>query len=206
VAKVFAVLPAAGKSTRMGRPKLALPVGRWTVLERVVRTLRDGGVDRVIVVLGPHGTEFRLPAEAAGADVLLLDRETPDMRSTVLHGLDWLERTQQPQEEDAWLLVPADHPTMGVTVVRALLQAFAREPHASILIPTFEGRRGHPTLVGWRHVPAIRAVRQGGLNVYFRQQQAATRELPVDDPTILLDLDTPEDYARLLQSNPPPEG
>jgi molybdenum cofactor cytidylyltransferase len=199
MARVFAVIPAAGKSTRMGQPKLALPIGPQTVLERVVRTLQDGGVQQVLVVLGPHVSPLRPLAEAAGAEVLLLEHETPDMRSTVQHALDWLETRHHPGHEDAWLLVPADHPTMSAVVVQTLLETFAKAPTASILVPTFQGRRGHPTLVAWRHGPGIRSLPEGlGLNAYLRQQMEATRELPVEEATILWDLDTPEDYSRLL--------
>ncbi len=51
---IFAVVPAAGRSSRMGRPKLSLPLGGRTVLEHVVIALRQGGVDEVLVVVGPH--------------------------------------------------------------------------------------------------------------------------------------------------------
>src|SRR5262245_57532569 len=115
----------------MGRPKLALPVGGLTVLAKVVQTLRDGGVERVLVVLGPHVADLRPTAEIAGADVLVLDCETPDMRSTLFHALDWLEQTHAPGPDDAWLLVPADHPAMSAVVVGALLQAFVERPGPS---------------------------------------------------------------------------
>lgn len=195
---IFAVVPAAGKSSRMGRPKLALPIGGRTVLERVIQNLKAGGIDRVLVVLGPHVAGLQLLAEAAEADVLLLAAETPDMRATVEHGLGWLEQTYHPRPDDAWMLVPADHPTLGVGVVRSLILARDHTPGVSIVIPTHQGRRGHPTLIGWSHVPAIQQLPPGrGLNEYLRQQKAVTLELPVDDPDILVDLDTPEDYARL---------
>src|SRR5207237_3552168 len=54
----LALIPAAGKSTRMGRPKLALPLGGRTVLEHVVAALRDAGVEHVLVVVGPHVPEL----------------------------------------------------------------------------------------------------------------------------------------------------
>ena len=105
---IFAVIPAAGKSSRMGRPKLALPVGGKRVLELVVEALRQGGVDQVLVVLAPHAAELRPMAESAGANVLMLDEETPDMRATVVAGLGWLDRTFHPGPGDFWFLVPAE--------------------------------------------------------------------------------------------------
>src|SRR5205823_5578166 len=118
----FAVIPAAGKSARMGRPKLALPLGGRTVLERVVASLREAGVEHVLVVIGPHVPQLAALAERAGAHVLQLAEETPDMRATVEAGLRWLEERFHPAPDDRWLLVPADHPTLNPLLVRLLLR------------------------------------------------------------------------------------
>jgi molybdenum cofactor cytidylyltransferase len=194
--RTFAVIPAAGKSTRMGKPKLALPLGGRSVLERVVEAVRGGGVGETVVVLGPHVRELTPLAEAGGAHALLLSEETPDMRATVEHGLRWLEEHFQPTPEDRWLLLPADHPTLDADLVRLLLAAPAA--CRSLVIPTFAGRRGHPAVIGWGHVARIRALPQGeGLNVYFRRHGADTLEVPVECADVLCDLDTPEDYERL---------
>jgi molybdenum cofactor cytidylyltransferase len=199
---IAAVVPAAGRSVRMGRPKLSLPFRGQTILEHVVATSHDGGVDRVLVVVGPHVPELAPLAEKAGADVCRLADETADMRATVEHGLRWLEEHFHPRPDDAWLLAPADHPALDVDVVRQLCIAYARQPRQTILIPTFEGRRGHPTLVAWRHVAGIRAMPAGeGLNIYFRAHAGETLELPVANAGVLSDLDTPEDYERLSASS-----
>ena len=197
---VFAVLPAAGKSTRMGRPKLALPVGGRTVLEAVVAALRSAGVEHVLVVVGPHVPELVPGAERGGAHVHRLAAETADMRATVEHGLDWLEEHFRPRPEDAWLLVPADHPTLAPDVVRAMLAAHQAGGRHSVFVPTYQGRRGHPTLIAWRHVPGILAHPAGqGINTYLQMHAPEIREVPVADAGVLHDLDTPEDYERLRQ-------
>jgi molybdenum cofactor cytidylyltransferase len=197
---ILALLPAAGKSTRMGRPKLALPLGGRTVLEHVVAALQQAGVENVLVVVGPHVPELVPLAEAAGAAVCPLALETPDMRTTIEHGLDWLEERFHPGSDDAWLLTPADHPALDAAVVQQLRQARAAYPDRSIFIPSFEGRRGHPTLIGWKHVAGIRAHPVGkGLNTYLRLHDSETLEVPVTSADVLCDLDTPEDYERLCR-------
>jgi molybdenum cofactor cytidylyltransferase len=123
------------------------------------------------------------------------------MRATVEEGLRWLEENRQPTDDDSWLLVPADHPVLDAAVIRQLLQARRERPEMSIIVPTHQGRRGHPTLISWQHVAGIRRLPAGqGLNVYLRQHANETMELPVESPSILLDLDTPEDYERLRQA------
>src|SRR5438093_812240 len=94
---IFAVVPAAGLSARMGRPKLALPLGDRTVLAHVVGALKAGGVEHVVVAIGQHVPELALIAKAAGAEVCRLSEPTADMRATVEHGLSWLEEHHSPR-------------------------------------------------------------------------------------------------------------
>jgi molybdenum cofactor cytidylyltransferase len=195
---IFGLIPAAGKSVRMGRPKLALPLGGGTVLGCVLEALRVAGIEQTLVVVGPHVPELVPIAAAAGANVLVLGDETPDMRATTERGLAWLEQRFKPQADDTFLLVPADHPTLDAAVIRALSQARKDHVVRSIFIPTFEGKRGHPTLIGWRHVTGIRTHPGGqGLNTYLRSCANETLEVVVLSGQVLCDLDTPEDYEAL---------
>jgi molybdenum cofactor cytidylyltransferase len=115
-------------------------------------------------------------------------------------GLTWLEQRFHPQLEDDWLLVPGDHPTLDPAVVRQLREARQQQLDRSIFVPTFEGRRGHPTLIGWKHVAGIRAHPPGeGLNTYLRRRMAEVYEVAVASAAVLCDLDTPEDYEQLRQ-------
>jgi CTP:molybdopterin cytidylyltransferase MocA len=185
----------------MGRPKLALPLGGRAVIEHVVAALREGGADPVLVVVGPHVPELIPLAESAGAEVCLLPEPTADMRATVEHGLRWLEERRRPRPDDFWLLAPADHPTLDAGVVRLLCEAAAADPAKSVAVPVYGGRRGHPTLIAWRHVEGIRTLPAGqGINAYLRRVESETLEVPIADPGVLAGLDTPEDYARLRGS------
>ncbi len=203
----FAVIPACGKSIRMGRPKLSLKLGDRTVLEHVLNALRAGGVEQILVVVGPHVPELSPIAEANAVDVCRLEEATADMRATVEAGLDWFERWYHPRSEDDWLLVPGDHPALDPDVVRQLRAAREQHPEHTIVVPSFADRRGHPTLIAWKHVAGIRAHPRGqGLNTYLRGQGKDVLELAVANAGVLCDLDTPEDYERLRQEirlNPP---
>jgi molybdenum cofactor cytidylyltransferase len=200
---IFALIPAAGISSRMGRPKLALPLCDRSVLGRVVMALQQAAVQQILVVVGPQVPELVPLAQAAGAAVLLLAKQTKDMRATVEQGLSWLQAEFHPGAEDNWLLVPADHPTLTPTVILQLLKARQQNPHHSIVVPTYEGRRGHPALLSWKHVTGIQKFpSHQGLNVYLRQHADETLELPVDHSEILRDLDTPEDYEQLRTQYP----
>jgi molybdenum cofactor cytidylyltransferase len=196
---IFAVVPAGGKSTRMGRPKLELPYRGRTVLECVLDALHRGGCDETLVVLGSQAARLEPLARGCGAHVCVLEHDTPDMRATVEIGLCWLERRFRPSDTDAWLLAPADQPTLDATVVAAVCRAWRDRPDCSIVVPTFAGKRGHPALLSWTHMSEIRAHTPGeGLNNYLRRHAAQTLEIPLENPSVVADLDTPEDYARLV--------
>jgi molybdenum cofactor cytidylyltransferase len=197
---IFAVVPAAGQSTRMGRPKLELTYRGRTVLECVLDALRLGGCDETVVVLGPQAAPLEPLARQAGAHVCLLDGQTPDMRATIEVGLCWLEQQFRPGDGDAWLLAPADQAALEADVVATVRHVHLARPQWSIVVPTFADKRGHPVLLSWRHVPEIYGHKAGeGLDTYLRQHSAETLEIPVEKPGVLGDLDTPEDYARLLE-------
>jgi molybdenum cofactor cytidylyltransferase len=196
----MALIPAAGKSTRMGRPKLSLPLGNKTVLEIVINAFQQAGVERILVVVGPDDGELTRLATVAGAHVYSLDHETPDMRATVAEGLRWLEERYHPVESETWFLSPADHPTLDAETIRQVMRTGQENPDSSIIIPTWQGKRGHPALISWRNVAAIRAIPAGlGLNTYFREHTAESVEAPVGNEEILRDLDTPADYQRLVR-------
>src|SRR5262249_4319992 len=195
----FAVIPAAGKSVRMGRSKLALPLGGRTVLECVIFALRRGGIEHIVVVVGPQGLALAMIAEPAGAHAVILSEETPDRRATVERGLAWLEERFHPSADDWWLLVPADHPTLDAAIVKQLLKVCADDPQKRIIVPTYAGRRGHPTLIAWNQIAGMRAMSPNmGLNQYLREHPADVLEVPTDSSQVLRDLDTPEDYEALL--------
>jgi molybdenum cofactor cytidylyltransferase len=168
------------------------------VLQRVIATLQAAGIERILVVTGPHIAEVGTQAEACGATAFVLPTPTAAMRATVEAGLRWVQEHWQPTKNDAWLLLPADHPCLAVDVIQSLLAARQAHPKCTIFVPTQVGRRGHPVLIGWNHVAAIRSFPpHQGLNAYLRTQAEATLEVPVQSESVLWDLDTPADYERL---------
>jgi len=168
------------------------------VIEQVVLALRAGGVERILVVVGPHVPELAQLATSAGAEVLALPVPTSDMRATVAAGLIHLEERHRPLPTDWWLLAPADHASLSPTVIRQLRAAADLRTH-SIIIPKHQGQRGHPTLIGWQYAASVWDHSPGiGINSILREHDSETLELDVSDPRILADLDTPDDYAMLV--------
>lgn len=196
--RIFAVIPAAGHSRRMGRAKLLLPLGETTVIGRLLDVLRRPEIERTIVVVRPDDEPLRAAAVAGGAIVVQPNPPPEEMRQSVEHALRHIAEHFQPQDDDAWLLSPADHPLLDASVLDMILQRW-NTGDCRILIPTHDGRRGHPVLFRWdlaREVLELPA--DVGLNQLVRQHAADVTTLVIDNPAILQDLDTPEDYERVL--------
>jgi molybdenum cofactor cytidylyltransferase len=199
---VFAVVPAAGLSRRMGSPKLLLSLGGRTVIRRLLDALREAGVERQVVVCRRNDDELRREIDAAGATAVQPDVDPPDMRTSVEHALRFLKETVAPRPDDGWLLSPADHPVLNAAVLVEVLNRW-RETTAGILVPTFQGKRGHPTILRWSLAEAVAGIpADRGLNDLLQRFSGDVEEVPVDDACTLTDLDTPADLSELRQRFP----
>jgi molybdenum cofactor cytidylyltransferase len=181
---IGAVVLAAGASSRMGVPKRSLPVSPNgpTFLESILGALRDAEVTVVRVVVAP-GTP-----PAAGHVVNPVPAR--GMLSSVQCGLRAL-----PADTDAVLVWPVDHPLVTAATIAAVLVA-RRGGEYPVVVPTFDGRRGHPVLFDARVIPELLAADAavGARAVVHAHRDRC--ELPVPDRGVVCGIDTPEDYRR----------
>jgi molybdenum cofactor cytidylyltransferase len=197
--RIFAVIPAAGRSRRMGQPKLLLPLGGKTVLARLIDALRRPEIAETVVVVRPDDDLVAHEARSAGAIVLQPPVDPPEMRDSVELALRYLQETSGPNLNDAWLLIPADHPVVDVDVLVALIARWQQDD-CDLLLPKHAGRRGHPTIFRWGLANQLQDIpKDQGLNWLVRRNAQQVVELEVESPTVLMDLDTPADYQALLE-------
>jgi molybdenum cofactor cytidylyltransferase len=185
------VVAASGRSTRMGAPKALLDAGGTTFLARILASLREGGASPLLVVvedpLGPIAAEAR----RRGGEVVLNPDPAQGPISSLRAAMGVL-----PEEAAAILSCPVDHPLVRGATVRALIREFLRT-RPPLLVPTFQGRRGHPVLLGRRLFPELLADElPEGARTVVRRYLHEGLHVPVDDPGILADIDTPDDYRR----------
>lgn len=187
--RVAGVVPAAGVSARMGKPKALLDAGGRSFVSAVVGALVGGGCDLVVVVTGVAQPDVRRRAEAAGAVVL----ENPDPGEGPITSLR-IALEALGTSVDGVALLPVDHPVVRPETVAALLDAFAAAG-APLVLPTLDGRRGHPTVFHRRLFSELMdpALEAGARAVVHRHLREATL-VEVQDPGILADIDTPEAY------------
>ncbi len=187
-----AIVLAAGLSTRMGKAKMLLPWQGKTVLETVVDAVLSGGIDRPLIVTGAgrdQVTELmqNYPVRLAFNP----DYADGEMLHSLQVGLSALEA-----QLEAVFIVLGDQPQIQAATVRSLIEEYHAR-HATLIIPSYRLRRGHPWLVArdlWAELQDLRAPRT--LRDFIHNHEPEIDYLTVNTPTILTDLDTPEDYQK----------
>jgi CTP:molybdopterin cytidylyltransferase MocA len=173
----------------MGRCKQLLDLGGATALARVIQAVLGAGIGPVVVVTAADDV-----ADEAGrfpVTVVRLAGPEGDMAASVRAGL-----VQLAPDVSGVLVAPCDHPLVAPGTVAALAREHLLEPEA-VIIPSHNGRRGHPTLFP----RSLLAKLEEGLTLrdLLQRLPELVRHLATDDPTVLLDMDTPEDYRRLKE-------
>ncbi|MBT8398771.1 MAG: nucleotidyltransferase family protein [Gemmatimonadetes bacterium] len=192
-----AIIPAAGRSSRMGTPKALLDAGGLTFLARVMASLREGGSGPLLVVVRKLDSPLATEARFGGAQVVLNPDPSQGPISSLQAGIRAL-----PEGAGAVFLAPVDHPLFSSATVRALAHGFGQE-RPPLAVPALGGRRGHPVLLGSCLFPELleKNLPQGARTV-LRRYLGDRLEVPVQDPGILADIDTPEEYERYFPSGP----
>ncbi len=191
-----AVVLAAGLSTRMGRSKPLLPIGDSSLIAAIVTTLARSDLGEIIVVTGHEaeavaGAVKGLPARP----VFNPDYAEGEMISSVQTGL----RASDPASRGA-LICLGDQPEISRRTLALLKRELEEMKDDAILLPAFEGRRGHPIAVPRSVWPAVLAVSlQGSLRDVIHDPEIMVRTVDVENDSILRDMDTPEDYRREIE-------
>ena len=191
---IAGILLAAGQSQRMGRPKLVLP---WRdgrpIIAHMVDLFKQSQVDPIIVVTGADREQI----EACLVDLPAIlahnrDHASQGMIASVRVGLYALQESTC----EAALVMPADLPSLQPRTLQALIEAY-QQNEFPIVAPSFERRRGHPVLLSRFEWNAIMELPEDhSLRDFLNSRTDAIGHVVVDDPGILHDLDTPEDYER----------
>lgn len=188
---ITALVLAAGESRRMGLPKPLLRFGSQptTFLERIVEGLQSSDVDRMTVVLGCQASRIRATVSLAATDVIVNPAYRQGQLSSLLAGL----RTM-PADTEAIVLCLVDQPLITTEIVNQVITAY-RKTRRPIIIPTFQGRRGHPALFA-RPVfeELLAAPAQEGARHVVHANTERVLELAVSDSAVVTSIDTPDDY------------
>ncbi len=193
-----AIILAAGASSRMGRTKalLPLPVGDW-FLGRLHATLRAAGVEDIIAVIGHDAEAIEAAVSAANLGLRLVRNPAPSrgQLSSLIAGLEALPAG----EASAVMVTPVDLPLVSPATVRRVLDAW-QATGVAIVRPERGGRHGHPVIFGASILSELRAADlTAGARSVIQAHRGEILDVPVDDDGAFEDIDTPEDYARIVR-------
>jgi len=192
-----AVVLAAGRSSRMGRAKATLPLDATdTFLTRIVRTFLEAGVDDVVVVVGHEADAIVSSFSASGLPARFVFNHDYDRGqwSSLVAGLGVVDRPGV----SATLMTLVDVPLVTADTVRAVLACY-RRTQAPVVRPTSGSRHGHPLLVDRSLFAELRAADPAeGAKPVIRAHATAAGDIAIADEGAFRDIDTEEDYLRLI--------
>jgi molybdenum cofactor cytidylyltransferase len=193
---VSAILLAAGESRRMGAiNKLGLPVAGVPLLRHTAGTLLDSDLDEIVVVVGHEQQTARVLL--GDLPLRLVDNaHYPDgQMSSVYRGMQALGAPCK-----GVMVCLSDQPLLSVEDINRLVQVFLHQCPTSVLVPTWQGRRGNPVVLAWEHRDAILGgTRNLGCRRLIENNPDLVTPLEMGNDHVVFDLDTPADYQRLLQ-------
>ena len=194
---VFAILLAAGKSSRMGSLKATLPWRGVTLIEHQIRCLIESGVHQVVVVLGHEANLLNPIVESVdGASWVVNHEYSAGKTTSIKAGLNHITVPFINQI----VLLSVDQPRRPDTV-RRLLQRHTSSCNM-ITIPTYQGKGGHPIVLSASVLSEMTKIEEEthGLLAVVRRHAGETDRFQIDDPSLIWDLNTPEQYRQALDA------
>jgi molybdenum cofactor cytidylyltransferase len=189
---------------------LPLADGR-ALIEQVLAAWRASRVSEIVVVMRRDDLALAERCRGERTKVVQPEIDPVDMKASIIAGLEQVRTMHAPTDDDAWLVAPADMPLLPATAIDAVIagyqQRFAAEARGAssaddaesrppVIVPHFQGRRGHPVLFAWRLSGEVGQLAPGeGLNRLVERHPSLV--VDVADEGVLSDVDTPEDYSRL---------
>ncbi|CAM3728371.1 nucleotidyltransferase family protein [Cytobacillus oceanisediminis] len=190
-----AILLAGGQSTRMGKLKGLLPWHGRTLFEYQLQTLLESPFSDVIAVVGYRSEELEKIAKNYPVKVVKNNLFHTGKCSSIIAGLNTAN-----DSSSNILITAVDQPSSAQTLSR--LYNVQIKENSLITVPVFQGKRGHPVVFSSVLREELSAIKEEtkGLRSVFQKHKSLVKEVPVDDSSIHLNLNTPEDYLHALKN------
>lgn len=191
---ISALLLAAGKGERMGGVKQLLSLGKKRMIEAALDNLHNSRCDEIIVVLGFAVDEVRPLVEGKERVKVVINPQFEDGMSTSIHqGLKKIS-----PRATGILIALADQPFIPPEVMNALIESF-KTGNKGIVLPAYEGKRGHPVILDREKYEGELLALQGdvGGKEIVGKHPEDVLEVEVASKGVLMDIDAPEDYQAI---------
>jgi molybdenum cofactor cytidylyltransferase len=181
---ISALILAAGKGSRIGKPKFLLEYGDKTFLEHIYDNLLECNIGNILTVIRKESEEWFL--ENFKGEFVINDFPEGGMLSSVILGINSLKNN------DGILIYPVDHPHVRRDTVQKLITSFNLHP-GSIIKPVYKNSSGHPVIIPSAFYNEIISGKSGDLNSVIRNSNVNTIHLKTNDAGVLKNINTPED-------------
>jgi len=190
---IAAVVLSAGESSRMGRPKALLPIEGETFIGRIVASLKQTQVGKIVVVLGHNSDLLAAAIRPLAVEILI----NPNYKLGQLSSLQVAVRNLLPDADcDGILVHLVDHPYIDASLVDRMIQQFY-ESKKDIIVPRCHGKRGHPVLFSRALFgELLDAPMDQGAKAVVNAHGNETLDMETDEMGITVDIDTPELYRQ----------
>jgi len=186
---IWALILAAGESSRMGEAKLLLPFGRTSIIETVINNTVKSEIDMTMVILGKYADEIKEKIKEYPVKISKNYNFSDGMLSSIQCGFKNL-----PADTTAALVVLGDQPLIRSSVINRLINYYGKT-EKGIILPVYNNRRGHPVIIDMKYRDAIRQLNPcEGLRELIHNHSHDILEVKTDTPDILKDIDTAEEY------------
>jgi molybdenum cofactor cytidylyltransferase len=192
------VILSAGASSRMGRDKALLPWRDGTFLSAAIRALQPA-TELVIVVAGANAPQLQPIADADAAFLVI----NPDPQQGQFSSLQIGLQEVLNHGRDAAIVTLVDRPAADVETVQQVRSAFlVSDEQVWAVVPDYQGKHGHPYVIGREMIEAfLRAPTSSSARDVEHANQAHIRYVPVNDPLVTANVDTPEEFEKLRAAN-----
>ncbi len=191
---ICAIVLAAGCSNRMGVQKLLLPFGRKTVISHIVDQLLFSKVNKIYVVVGHHAEQVTNELSDKQISIIPNPEYKFGMLSSVRAGL-----REIPEKYKGVLVVLGDQPSITTNLADKMIKSFFMKEN-KIIVPLYNGKRGHPILFSMSYKNEILTkYDKVGLRGILKEHPGDVYGMNVSDPSVLLDMDYPDDYKREIE-------
>jgi len=197
---ISAVILAAGESKRMGKQnKLLLPVGREALLVKLIKSVCDSEVGKVLVVVGHEAEKIRLELKNFPLSFVYNPNFSEGMTTSIKSGV-----MEVSPDCDGLLICLADMPFINTPEINKLIHAYVQnriKAKRLIVVPVFHGHRGNPVLFSseFRN-DILEHKNKSGCKGVIMNNSEFVKEIEMDDDNMLLDVDTLEDYHRVTEA------
>jgi molybdenum cofactor cytidylyltransferase len=196
---IVAIVLSAGESRRMGSPKALLPIEGRFFIGQIVSVLKTTRVKKIIVVLGHNAEEIREKIDFLPISIVVNPDYSKGQLSSLITAIRSLEAEKVIHEVDGLLVHLVDHPSLSASLVNEMIDRFY-ESEKLIVIPRHKDRRGHPVLFSKAlFQELVNAPLEQGAKAVVHAHRAETLEIETEDEGVVIDVDTPEEYQKLIR-------